>query len=159
VPEVPEVPKVPRVTRVRQGVAGVQGWTAPRPAGKVGGMRTKLSLSLVVAALVGVAVVPVLAHLSATKSDPAHQGTITASPASVTIWFNQNPVLPVSALTLEGPQGAVKLGEVKAGADRSLTAEVQEPLQPGAHTLTWRTAGNDGHVISGTRTFTFAPAR
>jgi methionine-rich copper-binding protein CopC len=123
-------------------------------------MRNRALLLIVtVAALVAVAVTPLLAHLSVTKSDPPDQGTITAPPSSVTVWFSQNPVLPVSALTLEGPQGAVKLGDVQAGAERSLTAEVLEPLQPGAHVLTWRTAGNDGHVISGTRTFTYAPAR
>lgn len=116
------------------------------------------ALLLIVAALVAVAVTPLVAHLSVTRSDPGHESTITVSPKAVTVWFNQNPVVAVSALTLEGPQGAVKLGEVKAGAERSLTAEVLEPLQPGAHTLTWRTAGNDGHVLSGTRVFTFAPA-
>jgi methionine-rich copper-binding protein CopC len=118
--------------------------------------RRVTALTVAVAAL---AVATLLAHLSATRSDPAHQGTVTESPASVTVWFNQTPVLAVSALTLEGPKGAVKLGQVKAGANRSLMAEVLEALQPGSHTLTWRTAGNDGHVISGTRTFTYAPAR
>lgn len=122
-------------------------------------MRTPRVLLLTAAVVAALAVTPLLAHLSVSKSDPAHQGTITASPAAVTVWFNQNPVLKVSALTLEGPKGAVKLGEVKAGEDRALTADVLEPLQPGAHTLTWRTAGNDGHVISGTRAFTYAPTR
>lgn len=122
-------------------------------------MRTHRVLLLTAVVVAAVAVAPLVAHLAVSKSDPAHQGTITSSPSSVTVWFNQNPVLKVSALTLEGPKGAVKLGEVKAGENRSLTAEVLEPLQPGAHTLTWRTAGNDGHVISGTRTFTYTPTR
>lgn len=113
---------------------------------------------LTLIAVAALAVAPLFAHLAVSKSDPAHEGTITAAPKTVSVWFTQNPVLAVSALTLEGPDGAVALGAVKAGPERSLTAEVLDPLQPGAHTLTWRTAGNDGHVISGTRTFTYAPA-
>jgi copper resistance protein C len=120
---------------------------------------TKRSLLFFVVTVVTVlAVSPLLAHLGVSKSDPPHEGTITVAPKSVTVWFTQNPVLAVSALTLEGPGGAVALGAVKAGPERSLTAEVVDALQPGAHTLTWRTAGNDGHVISGTRSFTYAPA-
>lgn len=120
-------------------------------------MMTRRILFLTVIAVAVLAVSPLVAHLSVSKSDPAHEGTVTASPKTVTVWFNQNPVIAVSALTLEGPGGAVKLGAVTAGPERSLTAEVVDVLQPGNHTLTWRTAGNDGHVISGKRTFTYTP--
>lgn len=104
-----------------------------------------------------IGVLPAFAHLSVTRSEPAHESTVTVSPKRVTVWFSQNPVLAVSALRLEGPRGDVRLGPVEAGADRSLTAEVLDTLEPGRHTLTWRTAGNDGHVLTGTRTFTYAP--
>lgn len=121
-------------------------------------MPTRREMLLTVAGVATAGVAPLVAHLAVRKSDPANKATITASPARVAVWFNQNPTLAVSGLSLEGPKGAVKLGDVKAGDERSLVADVLEPLQPGPHTLTWKTAGNDGHVITGTRTFTYAPA-
>lgn len=122
-------------------------------------MPTRREILLTVAAVATGAVAPLLAHLAVRKSDPANNATLTSPPSRIAVWFNQNPTLAVSSLSLEGPKGAVKLGEIKAGAERSLVADVLEPLQPGAHTLTWKAAGNDGHVITGTRTFTYAPAR
>jgi copper resistance protein C len=121
-------------------------------------MTNRSVLLVTLAAVAVLTVAPLLAHLGVSKSDPAHESTVSVSPKAVTVWFTQNPVLAVSAFTLEGPDGAVTLGAVQAGPERSLTAEVVDVLRPGPHTLTWRTAGNDGHVISGTRTFTYAPA-
>lgn len=122
-------------------------------------MSTRRELLLVVAGVAVGAVAPVFAHLGVRKSEPANKSTIASSPERITIWFNQAPALAVSSFALEGPKGAVKLGDVAAGEEQSLTAAVLEPLQAGPHTLTWKTAGNDGHVITGTRVFTYAPTR
>jgi hypothetical protein len=66
----------------------------------------------------------------------------------------------VSGLTLEGPSGKVELGKVTAGkvegkADNSLVAPVVGTVPPGAYTVSWRTSGADGHILTGTFEFTF----
>lgn len=98
----------------------------------------------------------VFAHLAVRKSLPQKGATLTTSPASVQVWFTQEPEMDKSGLTLSGPQGPVALGSVKAGPERSLVASVSGKLTAGAYTLTWKTAGDDGHVLTGTIPFSVA---
>jgi methionine-rich copper-binding protein CopC len=98
----------------------------------------------------------VFAHLAVRKSLPEKGATLTTSPSSVQVWFTQEPEMEKSGLTLTGPQGAVTLGSVTAGPERSLVASVSGKLTAGAYTLTWKTAGDDGHVLTGTIPFSVA---
>lgn len=98
----------------------------------------------------------VLAHLGVRKSLPEKGATLTAPPSSVQVWFTQEPEMEKSGLTLTGPQGAIALGPVKAGPERSLVASVPGKLAAGSYTLEWKTAGDDGHVLTGTIPFRVA---
>jgi len=98
----------------------------------------------------------VFAHLAVRKSLPGKGATMTTSPSSVQVWFTQEPEMEKSGLTLTGPQGAVALGAVKAGPERSLVASVSGKLAAGAYTLEWKTAGDDGHVLTGKTPFSVA---
>lgn len=117
-------------------------------------------MRVVLAGLVASALVlnPVvlLAHLKLLRSAPAEGALLTAPPAEIRLWFNQDPLLPMSAMTLSGPSGEVKLGPVRGGPDRSLVATVPR-LDRGSYRLDWRTAGDDGHVIRGRVTFEVRP--
>jgi methionine-rich copper-binding protein CopC len=99
----------------------------------------------------------VFAHLAVRKSLPEKGATVTASPTSVQVWFTQEPEMEKSGLTLTGPNGVVALGPVTAGPERSLVATVTGTLASGAYTLAWKTAGDDGHVLTGTIPFSVAP--
>lgn len=66
----------------------------------------------------------------------------------------------LSCLTLEGPSGKVALGKVTARmaegkADHSVVAPVVGTMAPGAYTVSWKTSGADGHMLTGTFEFTF----
>ena len=93
-----------------------------------------------------------LAHLTLTKSAPDADATVPA-PQKIQVWFNQVPDLPVSQIELQGPSGDVTLGETKEGEERSLVADVPSALGPGTYTVSWRTAGDDGHVRRGEFSF------
>ena len=58
---------------------------------------------------------------------------------------------------MTGPEGrAVRMGRARAGADRSVVANVQGRLSPGRYTVAWRTMSRDGHAMRGTIPFTVA---
>jgi len=113
----------------------------------------RLAAVTVAVALAGTVV---FAHLAVRKSLPEKGASLTSSPSSMQVWFTQEPEMEKSGLTLTGPQGAVALGPVKTGPERSLVASVSGKLAAGAYTLEWKTAGDDGHVLTGKIPFSVA---
>ncbi len=120
--------------------------------------RLRRLLPLVVLIITSVAVVS--AHLKVDKTFPATGATVTSAPAQIQVWFSQAPTVAVSGLALEGPSGKVELGKVTAGMaegkpDNSVVAPVIGTVPPGVYTVSWRTSGADGHILTGTFEFTF----
>lgn len=98
-------------------------------------------------------------HLKMDKASPAEGATITAAPAQIRIWFTEAPTLVVSSVVVTGPSGKIELGKLALGKtgdqpDRSIVAEVKGTLSPGKHVVSWKTSGNDGHMLSGSFEFT-----
>lgn len=115
-----------------------------------------------VAVILAAAVVSLSAHLKVERTFPETGATIAAAPDRIQVWFSQSPTMAISGLTLEGTAGKVELGKVVEGrtddkADKSLVAPLVGRLAPGKYTASWKTAGNDGHIQTGTFEFTFAP--
>jgi methionine-rich copper-binding protein CopC len=112
--------------------------------------RLGLCLSAVLVALTAT----VGAHLAVVKTAPGNETTLTEPPAQIQVWFNQQPSPRVSRLEMRGPDGVVALGPVEINRqEQSISAAVKGPLSPGTYEVTWRTAGDDGHVIRGTFVF------
>ncbi|MBA3885728.1 MAG: copper resistance protein CopC [Acidobacteria bacterium] len=101
------------------------------------------------------------AHLSVLKTMPADDSTVSPPPERVQVWFNQQPSPRISRLELRGSYAQdVELGKVEVHSeDRSISAPLPAALPPGKYEATWRTAGDDGHVMRGTFTFTVGPAK
>jgi methionine-rich copper-binding protein CopC len=121
-------------------------------------LRARLRVLPLTILLLASAVVGLSAHLKVEKTYPATDGVVTSAPKEVRVWFSQEPTLPVSALTLEGPNGKVALGKVVAGVsdeqpDKSLLAPISGSLAVGEYTVTWKTSGSDGHIQTGTFKF------
>ena len=105
-------------------------------------------------ALFAVFTVGLSAHLAVARTMPANGSTVTDAPARVRIWFTQQPSPRVSLLEMKGPAGDVPLGEIAIDRqERSVAAAVNGTLAPGRYVVTWRTAGDDGHVMRGTFAF------
>lgn len=116
-------------------------------------------VSLFVGVLLATTVVALSAHLKVEKTLPETGATIEVAPKELRVWFSQNPTMPVSGLSLEGPNGKVEVSKVTAGqtdgkADRSLVATITGTLAPGKYTASWKTSGSDGHILTGTFEFT-----
>jgi copper resistance protein C len=93
------------------------------------------------------------AHLKLTRSAPAADAVLESSPDALQLWFSEEPLLPLSGVTLRGPRGPITLEPLRAGDNRSVVAKVGATLEPGAYRVDWKAAGDDGHVISGTLPF------
>ncbi len=100
----------------------------------------------------------VSAHMAYSKSVPAQDATLNASPEHLQVWFTQDPEPALSQLSLEGPNGEVTLGKTTVGDEKSLVAEVPATLAAGSYTVKWRSAGDDGHVLRGDFAFSIATA-
>jgi methionine-rich copper-binding protein CopC len=93
-------------------------------------------------------------HMRMTKSKPEADTAVPTAPSAIQAWFSQEPELAVSRMAVEGPDGSVELGDLRAGEEFSLVSDVPASLRPGNYTVSWRTAGDDGHVVRGEFAFT-----
>jgi hypothetical protein len=84
------------------------------------------------------------AHTSLTASDPAADSTLTSGPARVTATFNEELQPTFAAMTVVGPDG-----NLWSAGD----AEVRGATV-GNYTVNYRVTSADGHVVSGSWSFT-----
>ncbi len=114
------------------------------------------------AAVLVVSGVALSAHLKVEKTFPESDATVSSVPDRLQVWFSQAPTVPVSSLSLEGPNGKVAVGKATAGkmdgkTDRSIVAPITGTLSAGKYTVTWKTSGSDGHILTGTFDFIVKP--
>jgi len=114
--------------------------------------RSALALVLLVAFTI-----PLSAHFALVRSVPSAKQALSDSPRRVQTWFSQAPAAGVSQLTLTSGETKIALDKTVIDKDKSMYADVPTTLAPGAYTLTWRAAGDDGHVMTGSIPFTIAP--
>lgn len=98
-------------------------------------------------------------HTTLVKATPAIDGTVTAAPTELTLWFNERPDVSLSNIVLQGADSTkVETGSTRAAGDTlALTALVRGTMKPGKYTVLYRTAGSDGHVMRGKYQFTYQP--
>lgn len=99
-------------------------------------------------------------HTHLEKAEPAVDGTVTAAPAQLRLWFNERPEVALSGATLlkadNSPVAVVKLGATDDTL--SVAGAIPVTLLPGTYVVSWKTGARDGHIVRGRYTFTFDPA-
>ena len=94
------------------------------------------------------------AHLQV--SEPANASTVMQPPKRIVLQFNEATQLTV--LTLQkGESQPQKLEPLPGTAAKSISVPLPA-IDAGAYVVSWRAIGDDGHVVSGTLSFTVAPA-
>jgi len=99
-------------------------------------------------------------HFSLLRSAPAKDQKleVTTAPTRLQLWFSEVPAAPASQVALKRDTADVAIGKiVVVEKDKSLYVDSAKPLEVGAYTLTWRAAGDDGHVMSGEVKFAVVP--
>lgn len=94
------------------------------------------------------------AHSALTESDPAAGGTVSAGGFPVELRFNGRVDAVRSRLVLSVADGSSRKLDAKPGNAPSSIAARVEAIPPGPCALRYDVLSNDGHLTSGTITFT-----
>ncbi len=96
------------------------------------------------------------AHTVLTGTDPAADSTVNAGPTRVTATFNEQLQPTFVAMTVVGPDGNL-WSQGDATVDGATASVGLRPLGPsGRYTVNYRVTSDDGHVVSGSWSFTVA---
>ena len=113
----------------------------------------KKTLSLFLALLFSVAVLPTLAqaHAFPVRSDPRVGWTVAVSPPKVTIWFDGELEPAFSTITVyNSAKQQVDKGNSRVnGPDASVLEVDLMPLPPGTYHVFWKALAKDTHVTQG----------
>lgn len=97
---------------------------------------------------------PAGAHTALTSSDPAADATLDTGPNRVSATFNEDLQTTFAAMTVVGPDGNLWSSGEPAVSGRTASVAVR-PLGPsGRYTVNYRVTSADGHVVSGSWSFT-----
>ena len=125
-------------------------------------MNSKLRLSIFALAgtLLAAATTPAGArfHTKLTKSNPAADTTLAASPKAIELWWNEKPEASLTTVTVQGADSALaQLGKIRVSDNlMGVATDVAKPLMPGKYVVKWKTAGKDGHAVRGAFNFSIA---
>lgn len=124
-------------------------------------MRHRLASAALAVGLLGGAATPALlvapvaaAHSVLLEVSPADGATVESSPGQVSLTFNEeiNQSFASVAVTAGGDRTPRTVGDPVVDGP-TVTAEVED-LEPGTYTVGYRVTSADGHVVSGSSTFT-----
>ena len=111
---------------------------------------------LLVAASLGARVPRMHNHLL--RATPGIDSTITQAPTEIVLWFAERPDVGLSSIRVRSAQDttrAVLTGTVVSGTEpNSVKAALTGSLTAGSYIVSYRTAGDDGHVVRGSYRFT-----
>lgn len=113
-----------------------------------------LAAVLLAAVLAAPGTAPASAHTVLVSSDPPADATLTAGPTRVTATFNEELQTAFAAMTVVGPDANLwSAGEPELHG--AVAAVAVRPLgQAGTYTVNYRVTSADGHVVSGSWSFT-----
>lgn len=97
------------------------------------------------------------AHGGLKSSAPARDELVTKALREVRLEFSEKPELAFTTVRIIGSAGgAVDLGQ-QTLTGNTLVVPLGTILSPGRYTVKWKTAGRDGHPVSGDFSFSVAP--
>ncbi len=109
--------------------------------------------TLLLASLIGVWAMAAAAHSPLETSDPADGAVLDAAPAEVLFDFNGDIRLTRVTVNHDGSD----LTDLDLSAYDGFVSEFAIPMPdsgPGTYLIEWRGLGTDGHVMTGTLSFT-----
>jgi len=112
-------------------------------------LKAGLAVALVSAGLA--TTLPASAHTKLVSSSPAANATVTASPRTITLTFNERVVPSFSKFELLMPEHDMKIPvETTVSSDgKRIIGTVRSSLHRGSYAIHWTAAGSDGHKMEG----------
>lgn len=101
---------------------------------------------------------PVTAHAELLKATPAAGATVTEAPKNIVVQFGEDILAMASnIITVIGPDGSqVDNGNTLVNGDTAAVG-LDDIVDAGTYTVTYRIASKDGHVVTDSYGFEFAP--
>lgn len=116
----------------------------------------RISLALGAAALVVAS--PAFAHAHLVRSTPAANATLSASPRTITLAFNERLVARFSKFEVTMPERRTEIPvTITVSSDgKQLIGTPRSRLTKGSYRIVWTAAGADGHKMTGEVAFKVA---
>jgi len=119
-------------------------------------MRTLRYVVLLLAALTMGAAPPAAAHTVLLSSDPAAGAVLQSGPQRVSATFNETVQPAFAAMTIVGPDGNLWSGGDPEVRDANVSIGMRPTGPAGTYTVNYRVTSDDGHVVTGSWSFTIA---
>lgn len=126
---------------------------SPAPFSRVLG--AFLGLTALLAAMV-ITAAPADAHARLESSSPSDGSTLTATPPEVMLRFNEPIKEGLNEVSVTTGSTDVADGEIDVEG-QSVYQPIALDMKPGTYTVKYKVVSADGHPVSGTFTFTYAP--
>lgn len=117
-----------------------------------------VAVAAVVVALLG-GIGPAAAHSTEVATDPAKGATLAVLPQRVTITLNEKPMDVGHGLVVTGPDGVKVSADEPVLTGHGISVPVVSQGPAGEYTVGYRVVSADGHVVSGSYTFTVTSGR
>jgi len=133
----------------------------PCAAGLVARLAARLAGAVAAAGILIAVLAPAAsAHATLLFTSPADGSAVPASPAVITLTFNENVSFTGTPVTLAGANGRpLGLGSPRLSQGRSVvTVPVTERLADGVYTVTWQVISADGDLVGSQFRFAVGPA-
>ena len=116
----------------------------------------KIALALGLLCLLCLQGAPALAHAMLVKAEPARRAMLTATPAQVRLWFNEEIEKDYASLALLNADKApvTQVAPHIAPDDPKAIVLPLSELAPGKYTVKFRVLSVDGHVVDSSYDFT-----
>ncbi|MET7464860.1 copper resistance CopC family protein [Nonomuraea sp. NPDC005501] len=115
-------------------------------------MRRLLTVLLLASAAVGISL-PARAHNVLISSDPKDGAALAASPAQITLVFDQAVRQGYAQVGVTGPDGAAMADGAASVAAEKVTVKVRPLTAAGAYVVGYRILSADGHPVTGKISF------
>ncbi|MEV0145799.1 MULTISPECIES: copper resistance CopC family protein [unclassified Nonomuraea] len=115
-------------------------------------MRRLLTVLLLASAAVGISL-PARAHNVLVSSDPKDGAALAASPAQITLVFDQAVRQGYAQIGVTGPDGAAMADGAASVAGEKVTVKVRPLTAAGAYMVGYRILSSDGHPVTGKISF------
>ena len=118
-------------------------------------MKRLQALSAIAAAAVLAMASPAFAHAHLVESTPAANATLSASPRTITLTFNERVVPRFSKfeLTMPAHRMDIPVTTTVSRDGKRIVGTVGSRLMKGSYRVSWTAAGADGHKMTGSYSF------
>jgi copper resistance protein C len=97
---------------------------------------------------------PASAHAVLVKATPADGAVLRAAPTSVVLQFDDPISTSFATLTVTGPDGSTVSPGKASVSGTTVSAALDDGLEPGRYRTVFRVVSEDGHPVNGQLTFT-----